>query len=114
MQPRRGATSRGHQHTGIGNAAGTGGTASAEPSGDWFRDPQVLGRLREEARLLRGPTLGRPRTATPPFHRPRAPQLMRERCVTLRLTGMIAPMVLDGAIDRDAFQAYVERVLIPD
>lgn len=32
----------------------------------------------------------------------------------LRLTGMVAPMVLDGAIDRDAFQAYVERVLIPD
>lgn len=27
---------------------------------------------------------------------------------------MVAPMVLDGAIDRDAFQAYVERVLIPD
>lgn len=32
----------------------------------------------------------------------------------LRLSGMVAPMVLDGAIDRDAFQAYVERVLIPD
>jgi transposase len=32
----------------------------------------------------------------------------------LRLTGMVAPMVLDGAVDRDAFQAYVERVLVPD
>lgn len=31
----------------------------------------------------------------------------------LRLTGMIAPMVLDGPINGDAFQAYVEQVLVP-
>jgi len=32
----------------------------------------------------------------------------------LRLTGMMAPMVLDGPINRIAFQAYVEQVLVPE
>ena len=32
----------------------------------------------------------------------------------LRRTGMIAPMVLDGPINRDAFGAYVEKVLVPE
>ncbi len=32
----------------------------------------------------------------------------------LRLTGMAAPFVLDGPINRDAFQAYVEQVLVPE
>jgi transposase len=32
----------------------------------------------------------------------------------LRLTGIIAPMVLDGPINGRSFQAYVDRVLIPD
>ncbi|HSM42626.1 MAG TPA: IS630 family transposase [Afifellaceae bacterium] len=32
----------------------------------------------------------------------------------LRLTGMVAPMVLDGPINRVAFQAYVEQVLVPE
>ena len=32
----------------------------------------------------------------------------------LRLTGLTAPMVLDGPINRDAFQAYVEQVLVPE
>ena len=32
----------------------------------------------------------------------------------LRTTGMVAPFVLDGAINRDAFEVYVERVLVPD
>jgi transposase len=31
----------------------------------------------------------------------------------LRLTGMTAPMVLDGAMNGDAFRAYVEQVLAP-
>lgn len=31
----------------------------------------------------------------------------------LRLGGMTAPMVLDGPMNGDAFQAYVERVLAP-
>lgn len=31
----------------------------------------------------------------------------------LRLTGMTAPMVLDGAMNGDAFRAYVEHVLAP-
>ena len=32
----------------------------------------------------------------------------------LRLTGIVAPFVLDGPIDRESFEAYVERVLVPD
>ena len=32
----------------------------------------------------------------------------------LRPTGMVAPMVLDGPINGSAFQAYVERVLVPE
>lgn len=32
----------------------------------------------------------------------------------LRNTGMIAPMVIDGPINRDAFTAYVEQVLVPE
>jgi hypothetical protein len=32
----------------------------------------------------------------------------------LRLTGMVAPMVLDGPIDRIAFQAYFDQVLVPE
>jgi len=31
----------------------------------------------------------------------------------LRLAGMTAPMVLDGPMHRDAFQAYIEQVLVP-
>ena len=27
---------------------------------------------------------------------------------------MVAPMVLDGPINRDAFEAYVEQILVPD
>lgn len=32
----------------------------------------------------------------------------------LRLSGIAAPFVLDGPINREAFQAYVERVLVPE
>jgi transposase len=32
----------------------------------------------------------------------------------LRLTGMVAPMALDGPIDGATFRAYVERVLVPE
>ena len=32
----------------------------------------------------------------------------------LRLTGIVAPMVLDGPINRDAFRAYVNQVLVPE
>jgi transposase len=31
----------------------------------------------------------------------------------LRLSGMTAPMVLDGPMNREAFRAYVEQVLVP-
>ena len=32
----------------------------------------------------------------------------------LRLDGIAAPMVLDGPSNRDAFQAYVDQVLVPE
>ncbi len=32
----------------------------------------------------------------------------------LRMTGMVAPMVLDGPINGDWFEAYVARVLVPE
>lgn len=32
----------------------------------------------------------------------------------LTTRGLVAPWVLDGAINRDAFEAYVEHVLIPE
>lgn len=32
----------------------------------------------------------------------------------LRRTGMVAPMVLDGPINRDAFTAYIEQALVPE
>jgi transposase len=32
----------------------------------------------------------------------------------LRLDGIVAPMVLDGPIYSDAFQAYVDQVLVPE
>jgi transposase len=32
----------------------------------------------------------------------------------LRNNGIVAPFVLDGPINRDAFEAYVEKVLVPE
>ena len=32
----------------------------------------------------------------------------------LRMTGMVAPMVLDGPINDDWFEAYVTQVLVPE
>ncbi len=32
----------------------------------------------------------------------------------LRLTGVVAPFVLDGPINRHAFETYVEKVLVPE
>jgi transposase len=32
----------------------------------------------------------------------------------LRLSGMVAPMVLDGPINRDAFEAYIQQFLVPE
>ena len=32
----------------------------------------------------------------------------------LRLSGMVAPMVLDGPINREAFEAYVQQILVPE
>jgi hypothetical protein len=32
----------------------------------------------------------------------------------LRLDGMVAPLVLDGPINGEAFQAYVDQVLLPN
>ena len=32
----------------------------------------------------------------------------------LRRDGLVAPWVIDGAINREAFEAYVEKVLVPE
>ncbi|AAW61140.1 Transposase (C-terminus missing) [Gluconobacter oxydans 621H] len=32
----------------------------------------------------------------------------------LRLTGIVAPMVLDSPINGRSFQTYVDRILVPD
>lgn len=32
----------------------------------------------------------------------------------LRASGLVAPFVLDGPINRDAFETYVARILVPD
>lgn len=32
----------------------------------------------------------------------------------LRMTGTVAPMVLDGPINREWFEAYVRQVLVPE
>ena len=32
----------------------------------------------------------------------------------LRLSGIVAPFVLDGPIDRESFETYVEKVLVPE
>ncbi len=32
----------------------------------------------------------------------------------LRLSGIVAPFVLDGPMDRESFEAYVEQVLVPE
>ena len=32
----------------------------------------------------------------------------------LRLSGLVAPFVLDGPINRSAFETYVEKVLVPE
>jgi transposase len=32
----------------------------------------------------------------------------------LRLSGIVAPFVLDGPVNRESFEAYVEQVLVPE
>jgi hypothetical protein len=32
----------------------------------------------------------------------------------LRNTGMVAPFVIDGAVNREIFELYVERILVPE
>lgn len=32
----------------------------------------------------------------------------------LRMTGMVAPMVFDGPINGDWFEAYVDQILVPE
>jgi transposase len=92
-----------------------------EPSLDWFEDqidldPDRLvfidetwastnmarrhGRCRRGERLRAGMPHGHWKTTT--------------FVAGLRNTGMVAPMVLDGPINRDAFTAYVRQVLVPE
>jgi hypothetical protein len=42
------------------------------------------------------------------------PSMARTFVAGLRLTGIAAPMPLDGLINRDVFQAYVEPVTVPE
>ena len=58
---------------------------------------RTRGRARKGERLRAGVPYGHWKTTT--------------SVAGLRVTGMIAPMVLDGPINGDAFQAYVEQVL---
>ena len=62
--------------------------------------------------------MARLRGRAPRGHRCRAPVPHGHRKTTtfvgaLRLSGMTAPMVLDGAMHGAAFLAYVEKVLVP-
>ena len=61
---------------------------------------RVRGRAPRGERLLAGIPHGHWRTTT--------------FVVGLRLTRMVAPMVLDGPINGHAFQAYVDQVLVPE
>jgi len=61
---------------------------------------------RAHGRALRGQRL---RMGLPHGHRKTTTFVAGLRC-----TGMVAPMVLDGPINGDAFQAYVEQVLAPE
>src|SRR4029078_115894 len=45
---------------------------------------------------------------------PHGPAETNTVVAALTLRGMIAPFVLSGPINRDAFEAYVERVLLPE
>lgn len=48
-----------------------------------------------------------------PHHREGRPRKTTTFTGALRLSGMTAPMVLDGAMNGTAFRAYVEQVLVP-
>jgi hypothetical protein len=61
---------------------------------------RLRGRARKGARLRAGIPNGHWKTTT--------------FVAGLRLDGIAAPMVLDGPINRDAFQAYVDQVLGPE
>src|SRR5829696_2657367 len=54
------------------------------------------------------------RSSVPPGHVRGGPGLVDEDVAGLRLTGLVAPFVLDGPINRDAFEVYVEKVLVPE
>jgi len=58
------------------------------------------GRCRRGERLRSGVPHGRRKTTT--------------LVTDLRRTGMVAPTVLDGRINRDAFVAYVRQMLVPN
>ena len=81
--------------------------SSTRPSGRargqaWAKTNMVRlhGRARQGERLRMGLPHGHRKTTT--------------FVAGLRRTGMVAPMVLDGPINGDAFQAYVEQVLVPE
>ena len=78
--------------------------------------------------VLAGPGSGKTKTLTTKMARLRGRSLRGERCRAaiphghwktttftgaLRLSGMTAPLVLDGAMNGVLFRAYVEQVLVP-
>src|SRR5690606_21732878 len=61
---------------------------------------------RSHSRCAKGERL---RMAFPPGHRKTTTLV-----AGLRMTGVVAPMVLDGPINGDWFEAYVAQVLVPE
>jgi transposase len=87
----------------------------------WFdgqpdRDPERLVFIDESwAKTNMARTHGRaPRGATLRVGVPRGHRKATTVVAALTLRGMIAPFVLSGPINRDAFEAYVGRVLVPE
>ena len=65
-----------------------------------MRLPRTQGLCLRQVRLLHGYPHGHRKTTT--------------LVAGLRMTGMVAPMVLDGPINGDWFEAYVAQVLVPE
>jgi transposase len=87
---------------------------------DWWKvirhlDPDRLVFIDESgANITLVPRYGRaPKGARCPGSQPRGHYRHLTLFASLSLTGMEAPMIMEGAADRLSFQAYIEQVLIP-
>src|SRR5215207_4928342 len=54
------------------------------------------------------------RSSVAPSHVRRDPGKTTTFVAGLRPTGLVAPFVLDDPINRDAFEVYVDKVLVPE